>query len=151
MRHIICFGNPLHGDDGFGPAVYQQLLTMPLPSDVKVFDAGTTGLNAMTLFNDCDEAIIVDALTPNGTPPCLLHLTPEQLTADMVVSGHAQGVVAVLHSLSALNMLPERVEILAVRAQHVEPFSFTLSPAVANAVNECVKYLSHHFSSVSYA
>ena len=23
--HVICFGNELHGDDGFGPAVHARL------------------------------------------------------------------------------------------------------------------------------
>ena len=66
MRHVICFGNELHGDDGFGAAVHRRLAAMPLPADARLFEAGTRGLDALGLFEGCAEAILVDAAEPAG-------------------------------------------------------------------------------------
>jgi hydrogenase maturation protease len=38
---VICgCGNPLFADDGFGPAVVEELQKLDLPENVKVIDAG---------------------------------------------------------------------------------------------------------------
>jgi len=37
--HVICFGNELHGDDGFGPAVHAHLAAAPLPAHVRLMRA----------------------------------------------------------------------------------------------------------------
>src|SRR5262249_21945557 len=67
MIHIVCFGNAWQGDDGFGIHVFRRLREMPaLPSQVKVFDAGTAGLSALGYFEDCKKAVIVDAVKAGG-------------------------------------------------------------------------------------
>ncbi len=65
---ILCFGNELHGDDGYGIYVFQQLLTMSWPENVEIIEVGITGLNAMSYFENCSEVMIVDALTNQGKP-----------------------------------------------------------------------------------
>ena len=62
MRQILCFGNPLHGDDGFGDRRLREGSPLPLPDDLRLIEAGAAGLAALALFQDCDEVIIVDAV-----------------------------------------------------------------------------------------
>jgi coenzyme F420 hydrogenase subunit delta len=38
---VFGCGNPLFGDDGFGPAVIDRLARHPLPEKVRLIDAGT--------------------------------------------------------------------------------------------------------------
>ena len=41
--HVICFGNELHGDDGFGPAVHARLAAAPVPEHVRLLhEVGAT-------------------------------------------------------------------------------------------------------------
>lgn len=141
MRHIICFGNPLHGDDGFGPAVYQQLVTLPLPKDWRVFDAGTPGLNALQLFQDCTEAIIIDAIAPSDMPGRIYSLSPDMLATENALPGHGVGVAFLLQALAALPDVVPHIRIIAVEAAAITPFQPGLSIPAANAVDKVVALL----------
>jgi len=145
MRHIICFGNPLHGDDGVGYAVYQRLSTLPIPDTTRLFDAGTPGLNALALFAHCDDAIIVDAIAPAGHPGRLHKLLPTQITAENSIPGHGQGVAYLLQALSSLDEQTPRIQILGVEAYSVEPFNLKLSEPVSRAVDDVVASLLPYF------
>lgn len=145
MRHILCFGNPLHGDDGFGPAVYQRLASMPLPNDLRLMDAGTPGLAALALFQDCDEVIIVDALAPGGVPGRLSQPLPETIAAEASPAGHGIGVGYLLQALAALPEPEPQIRIIAVETAAVTPFQPGLSKPVANAVDKAVALLIAHF------
>jgi hydrogenase maturation protease len=62
---VVCFGNPWHGDDGFGLHVLRRL-----PGEVDAFDAGTAGLDALPYLESCAKAVLVDAVrtgAPVGT------------------------------------------------------------------------------------
>ena len=60
--HVLCFGNLLQGDDGFGIHVYRRLCAEALPPCVRVFDAGIAGLSALAHFDGCERAVVVYAL-----------------------------------------------------------------------------------------
>ena len=132
MRHVIFFGNPLHGDDGFGPAVFAHMKHRPLPSDVRLFEAGTCGLNALALFDGCTEAIVVDAMAPESHPGRITQPAAETLRTEAWLPGHAAGVGFLLEALTALGTpMPK---IITAEAAALNAFSPGLSPAVQNAV-----------------
>lgn len=141
MRHLICFGNDLHGDDGFGAAVCRHLAALPLPDDVRVFEAGTRGLDALALFEGCDEAILVDASEPAGQPGRLSFPAPTELTGESDLPGHGAGVGYLLHALAALGGPVPALRIVAAEASALMPFHPGLSPAMAQAVEETVALL----------
>ena len=145
MRHIICFGNSLHGDDGFGTAVYQRLSKLPLPSDTHLFDAGTPGLNAMALFSNCSEAIIVDAIAPQGKPGRLHYLRPQELVIESSLPGHGLGVAYLLQAIFALDEPMPDIHILGVEVMKVTSFTPGLSGPVARAVDQAIECLSPYF------
>ncbi|MGD0960357.1 MAG: hydrogenase maturation protease [Methylomonas sp.] len=145
MRHILCFGNPLHGDDGFGHAVYQQLVTLPLPNDLRLFDAGTPGPAALMLFQGCDEVIIVDACNLGNEPGRLSQPLPEAIIAEASVSGHGAGVGYLLQALAALPEQAPRIRIIAVEIATAKPFQPGLSAAVTRGVDEAVSLLRTYF------
>ena len=46
--HVVCLGNPWHGDDGFGRHVFRRLRRRDdLPPAVELFDAGIAGLDVL--------------------------------------------------------------------------------------------------------
>ena len=47
---IVGIGNTLKGDDGFGPAVIEQLRETPLPDGVAAVDGGTAGVGLAALY-----------------------------------------------------------------------------------------------------
>lgn len=140
MRHLICFGNDLHGDDGFGPAVCRRTAALPLPGDVRVFEAGTRGLDALALFEDCDEAILVDATEPAGNPGRISSPAPDTLAGASALAGHGAGVDYLLRALEALGSV-SRLRIVAAEATALTPFQPGLSPAMEQAVEETLSLL----------
>ncbi|MDP2834427.1 MAG: hydrogenase maturation protease [Pseudomonadota bacterium] len=140
MRHLIGFGNDLHGDDGFGAAVCRRLAELPLPADVRVFAAGTRGLDALALFEGCDEAIVVDAAEPAGQPGRLSFPAVETLAEDSSLPGHGAGVGYLLRALSALGT-PPHLRVVAAEAAALTPFHPELSPEMQRAVEETVLLL----------
>jgi hydrogenase maturation protease len=144
-RHIVCFGNPLHGDDGFGPAVYQRLLSLARPAGLRLTEAGTPGPAALALFLDCDDLVIVDALAPAGAPGRVSEPSVESIQAEQTVAGHGIGVGYLLRALAALPEPAPRIRIVAVEASGITPFVPGLSPPVAQAVDDVVALLKPFF------
>ncbi|MBY6241412.1 hydrogenase maturation protease [Methylosinus sp. Sm6] len=142
VRHIVCFGNPLHGDDGFGPAVYQRLASLPLPRGLRLFDCGTAGLAALAAFEACDEAVIVDAAAPAGAPGRLGYLSPESISLESAVAGHGSGLGYLLRVLAAQPEPAPKIIVLAAEASSLAPFQPGLSRPVARAVENAVAELS---------
>lgn len=149
-RHIVCFGNPLHGDDGLGPAVYARLTERPLAHDVRVSDAGTAGPAAMALFDGFDRIVVVDASRPAGRPGRVWRPTRETVLAEATASGHGVGVGHLVRCLEAtLDPLPA-IDFVAVEAEVVTPFRLGLSEPVARAVDVVVDLLHREFGEVAH-
>ena len=71
MLVIIGCGNSNRQDDGVGVYVAQQLMSKmkakPI-DDVRVFDAGTAGMDIMFQARGCDALIIIDANQSTSDP-----------------------------------------------------------------------------------
>ncbi len=66
---LVALGNPLNGDDGFGPQVLERLheAADALPPGVELVDAGTDLLNHIESFAGRDRVVLIDAvLDPEG-------------------------------------------------------------------------------------
>lgn len=147
MRHLICFGNELHGDDGFGPAVHRRLAGLALPPDLRLYQAGNRGLDALVLFEGCDEAILVDAAAPAGQPGRVGELDAAAIEAasaaemDTALPGHGTGVGYLLRALAALGGPQPRLRIVAAEMAAISAFRPGLSIPMAAAVEEAVVLL----------
>lgn len=141
-RLLLCFGNELHGDDGFGPAVGRRLAAQGLPAGWALRQMDTRGLEALGPLQDCEAAILVDAAAPAGQPGRLQACRADALAAEPVLAGHGMGLGYVLQALAALRPqgLP-RLRLLTVQMAGHRPFDLTLSPPVARAVPAAVRRL----------
>jgi hydrogenase maturation protease len=140
-RHIICFGNPLHGDDGFGPAVYERLAPHARPAGLRLTEAGAPGPAALALFEDCAEIVIVDALAPAGTPGRIGRPSPAEVMEETTLAGHGVGLGYVLRALAAVSERPPAIEIIGAEAGSLAPFRPGLSEPMARAVDEVAAQL----------
>jgi hydrogenase maturation protease len=60
---LVALGNPLSGDDGFGPLVQEQLQARAdLKPAVTLVDAGTDLLNHIESFAGYDRVVLIDAI-----------------------------------------------------------------------------------------
>jgi hydrogenase maturation protease len=145
--HVVCLGNPWHGDDGFGHHVLRSLRERDdLPPGVELFDAGIAGLDALPRFDRCAKAIIVDAVRV-GAPAGTLHrLVPGDFEPPGgELSLHELGLPGLLAALRAVSSHPPEVVVIGAEVERVRAFTEALSAplrealpaAAAMVVREC--------------
>ncbi len=140
--HIICFGNELHGDDGFGIRIYAQLCQLTWPKNVEVFNAGIAGLNALRFLEDCSQAILVDALANFGNVGEICMLRPEDLAdRPQQLTGHGLGIPYLLEALKVIRDPLPTILIVGVEIAAVTPFSPGLSDKTEQAVPKTVQLI----------
>lgn len=144
---ILCFGNPLAGDDGFGQAVHAALSQRRLPPGVQACGLPVRGWDALDAFADCDEAIIVDIVESSceaaGT---VTWFEPAALVDDNRRGEHTLGLAGILRLLpTRLPTLPD-IRILGVVPAAVGPCLPYLSAPVAAAVPRAIALLEESFS-----
>lgn len=141
-RHIVCFGNELHGDDGFGPRIHAQLSQLTWPRDVAMFNAGIAGLNALRFLEDCRQAILVDALDNFGNVGAVCVLRPEDLAdRPQRLTGHGLGIPYLLEALKVIRQPLPDILIVGVEIAAVNPFSCGLSAETERAVPKTVQLI----------
>ncbi len=144
IRHIICFGNELHGDDGFGIRIYTQLCRLTWPEDVVVFNAGIAGLNALRFFEGCQQAILVDALANAGHVGEVCLLRPDDLAdRPQQLTGHGLGIPYLLEAVKVIREQEPQPDILIVGVEiaAITPFSPGLSVCTEQAVPKTVQLI----------
>lgn len=147
MLHIICFGNELHGDDGFGPEVYRlltQLLSeITLPSKVQIYNGGVAGLNALSLFEHCDHVFLVDVQAGDSDVGKLTWYPCGKLPyfGEVNHDGHGVGLPFLLRTVELLVKPMPSISLLTVKIEAVHTFSPGLSHTVSNSVTKAVNQL----------
>jgi hydrogenase maturation protease len=105
---VACVGNPLRGDDGFGPAVAARLGA--LPPGVDVVETGIGGVALLhELMGGCDGLVLVDASDLGAAPGTVRVLEPQVAPAVHVPDVHLANPDRVLSLAQALGCLPARV------------------------------------------
>lgn len=144
---ILCFGNPLAGDDGFGPAVGAALARRQLPADVLACSLPVRGWDALESFADCDTAIVVDVVQGSGsTAGTLAWHDPATLNDDARRGEHALGLAGILRLLPTRLPSPPTIRILGVEPALVVPCRPQLSTAVAAAVPRAIAMIEESLS-----
>ncbi|HMV53382.1 MAG TPA: hydrogenase maturation protease [Rhodocyclaceae bacterium] len=142
--HVICFGNELHGDDGFGPAVHARLADMRLPDGVRLFRADTSGIAALPLFEGCDRVLLVDAVSGFGAPGSIHTLPPEAIALEGA-SGHGFGIGGLLRIAAATLPTLPAIRLVVVETSRVTAFMPGLSPEVDAALPAAVDSIMEYF------
>jgi coenzyme F420 hydrogenase subunit delta len=89
---IVGCGNPLFGDDGFGPAVIEEMEKITLPDNVTIQDGGAGAPHF--IFNFLDPAvtkklIVVDISDFNATPGTISRISGKELKPGAYVDPHS--------------------------------------------------------------
>ena len=142
MVHVICFGNPFHGDDGFGTHVFRRLAEPGgLPPTARLFEAGTSGLTALAFFAGCRKAVLVDALMGGGAVGEVRRLLPEEVgPPGPEFSVHNLGVAHLLAALPIAfedRQLPE-VVIVAAEVEAIQPFTDRLGLPLQATIDRAI-------------
>ena len=127
---VICFGNPWHGDDGFGHHVFRRL-----EGRVAAVDAGTAGLNALPYFEGCTKAVVVDAVRLGGPVGMVHRLVATDLApAERKPTLHGLGVDDLLAALPLVLREPPEIVLIGAEIGAIHAFDDQLSAPVGSAV-----------------
>lgn len=120
MNGIIGLGNPLKGDDGIGILLVKEIEEKSIPSNVRVFDAGTGGMKILHLLSDLEKVIIVDAIHFGGEPGESVFFEPDEVNSlSQSKSTHDTNFLDVLKISERLEEEPEEVVIMGIEPKDV--------------------------------
>jgi hydrogenase maturation protease len=138
---IVCFGNPLMGDDGFGPRVLEMLAGQPLPAQTVLKDLQAPGVDVLLHLEGVDRLILIDALASGGQPGTLRTFDRDtllEIPVDPRSSPHQPSLLETLHMARALKLLPESIHLVAASARRFE-FGAGLSAEIEAALPAAVE------------
>ncbi len=137
---IAGCGNPLFADDGFGPAVIEELRRLDLPDNVKAVDAGLGGPHFIFTLLDpavTRKLIIVDIADFGGKPGDLTRIPVEDLPPGSYRDIHSWDLT------EPLQRLKDRIDITVIGCQpgrvSAPEFEIGLSDEVMAAVPRAVR------------
>lgn len=111
-------GNPLFADDGFGPAVIEEMVRLRLPEHIKVVDAGLGGPHFIFTLIDPEKTkrlIIIDIADFGAEPGMIQDFRVEDLPAGSYRDIHSWDLTEPLQRLkdsvdiTVIGCQPERV------------------------------------------
>ncbi len=76
---VMAVGNILRQDDGFADAVLRHLEGCELPEGVELFDAGTSAIDLMEVFDRRDKLVVIDAVRGGQPAGTLYRFSPEEV------------------------------------------------------------------------
>lgn len=137
---IAGCGNPLFADDGFGPAVAEELQKAPLPPDVKVVDAGICGTYYIFSLIDAERTkrlIILDAVDFRSEPGSIGFFRVDDLPAGSFCDPFSWDIA------SPFDRIRDGIDILIIGCQpqrmSYPEVRYGLSDAVRNAIPRAVE------------
>ena len=136
---VLGVGNYLLGDEGVGVHAARELLGAGVPEGVTVLDGGTGGFHLLSLFQDYDPIILIDA-TMDGAPAGTARLLRPKFASDFprTLSAHDIGLRDLLESATLLGPLP-RMYLITVSIEQLQSMSVELSPRVKDAIPQVMR------------
>jgi len=133
-------GNPLFADDGFGPAVVEELRKLPLPETVKVVDAGLGGPHFIFTLLDPEvtrKLVIIDIADFGAEPGKITRLNVEDLPPGTYRDAHSWDLT------EPLGRLKDKIDITIFGCQPARvtapEMEIGLSDQVASAIPRTVR------------
>jgi coenzyme F420 hydrogenase subunit delta len=135
-------GNPLFADDGFGPAVVEELKKYTLPDNVTIIDAGLGGPHFIfTLLNPevTKKLIIIDIADWGANPGDVREIPPEELPPGSYRDAHSWDLT------EPLQRIKDQIDITIIGCQPkrvTDPeMEIGLSDEVSHAIPKTVRHV----------
>lgn len=132
---ILGIGNVLLGDEGVGVHAVRRLEQEDWPPHVKLLDGGTGGFHLLSLFQEFDRIVLVDA-TMDGQPPGTVRVIRPRFASDYprTLSAHDIGLKDLVESATLLGLKPDVALVVVSVKTLPEGLHAELSPEVAAAL-----------------
>jgi coenzyme F420 hydrogenase subunit delta len=139
---IVGCGNPLFADDGFGPAVAEEMQKLSLPNNISIIDAGLGGPHFIFPLIDPEvtkKLIIVCAADFDAEPGSIAKFRVEDLPPNSFRDAHSEDLN------NPLQRIKGKVEIIILGCQPsriTDPeMEIGLSDEVSHAVPKTIRII----------
>jgi coenzyme F420 hydrogenase subunit delta len=139
---IAGCGNPLFADDGFGPAVIEEMEKLSLPDNVTIIDAGLGGPHFIFTLLDPEvtkKLIIVDIADFGAEPGQITKLRPEDLPPGAYKDAHSWDLT------EPLQRIKDQIEVTIIGVQPARvtapEFELGLSDELQKAVPKTIQVI----------
>ena len=142
---ILCLGNEIISDDGFGVEIARRLTDAGnIPESVEVVFAPIAGFALLDLLAGRAKVLIVDTIRTGNAAPGTLHkfaagvLTPSK----NLTTSHQISLPTALEFGRQLGLdMPDDIDVIAVEAEDLETVSEQLTPSVQAAVDQAIRFV----------
>jgi hydrogenase maturation protease len=126
------------GDEGVGIHAIRLLENEQLPDTVRLLDGGTGGFHLLSLFQEHDPIIMIDATMDGGIPGKVTMLQP-RFASDFprTLSAHDIGLRDLLESATLIGTLPT-LYLVTICIGAIAPMTTELSAPVEAALTQVV-------------
>lgn len=136
---ILGLGNILLQDEGIGVHALNEMKKLKWPSNVDLLDGGTGGFVLLSLFQDYNTMVIIDAALTKDAPGTIKTIQPK-FAKDFPksLSTHELGLKDMIES----SILLEKVPFLYLITCTIDPeqiMSVELTPSIKNCIPEIIK------------
>ena len=136
---VLGIGNLLMGDEGVGVHAIRELEKTEVPERVSLLDGGTGGFHLLSLFQEYDPIIVIDA-TMDQKPEGDVQLRRPRFASEFprTLSAHDIGLRDLLESATLLGPLP-RLFLVTVSIKDLQTMSTELSPKIRSSLSAVVE------------
>lgn len=144
---VMAVGNILRMDDGFADAVLKRLEEQDLPDEVELFDAGTSAIDLMEVFNGREKLIVIDAVRGGQKPGTLYRFSPQEVEAGELPmnSLHQVGLLETLKLGELVDCKPQETVVIGCQPE-VTGLGIGLSDAVKAQVERASKLVQQEIN-----
>ena len=139
---IAGCGNPLFADDGFGPAVIEEMQNLELPDNVTIIDAGLGGPHFIFTLLDPEvtkKLVIVDIADYGAEPGSITKLRVEDLPPGAYRDAHSWDLA------EPLQRIKDQIEVTIVGVQPAlvtaPEFEIGLSEELQKAIPKTIRVI----------
>ena len=146
---VIGLGNTLMGDDGVGVQVVEGLKPL-VEGPVDCVTGETAGMALVGYFLEYDYVIVADAISAGSAPGAIFRFGPDEAGVMQLRSHNSHGMgISYLVTAARLKGADPKVRIFAVQVGDVSPRDHELSPQVARAVPQAVRFILSELGTIS--
>jgi hydrogenase maturation protease len=131
---ILGLGNILLQDEGIGVHALKKMTTMKWPEHVNLLDGGTGGFVLLSLFQDYQTMIIIDAALTND-PPGTVNTIQPKFAKDFPksLSTHELGLKDMIESSILLGKVPS-LYLITCTIHPEQEMSVELTPDIEKCI-----------------
>ena len=133
---LLGLGNVLMKDEKLGVHVVNTIKEQyDYASELEIIDGGTLGLDLLSIFEDCDKLIIVDAVNFGREPGYIGVLEDDQIPAVIFskLSVHQIGLADLISVAKLKGIMPSKICVIGMQPA---PDDFSLGLEMSDSVNQ---------------